>query len=267
MPISTKQIKEFDQLGFLSIPGAFSTANVEVLTKNLAEISKTNHPGHILEAHGQSYRAFHGCHLYNEVFADLVNHPLLVNTSKQLLRDDVYLHQLKINNKSAFSGESWPWHQDFIYWHKEDGMPEANVLSVMIYLDDVTEFNGPLFFVPGSHQLGCIDVNPNPSSDPGWEGDVSAQLKYQVMNQLVKKEVDARGMYSAKGPAGTAVWFHGNLVHGSPPNMSPCSRRIAILTYNAVSNKPINQGQLRPEFLNARNREPLEGRLSNWFKK
>ena len=39
-----------------------------------------------------------------------------------------------------------------------------------------------------------------------------------------------------KGGPGSAIFFHGTLVHGSPPNMSPWDRQIIYVTYNAVSN-------------------------------
>ena len=41
----------------------------------------------------------------------------------------------------------------------EDGVPEPHALNLHVFLDDVTEFNGPLYFIPGSHRRG-----PAPSS-------------------------------------------------------------------------------------------------------
>ena len=254
MNLSAPEISSFKELGYLSQDGLFDNQSIQYLNEALEKISNEIHPGHVLEDHGKSYRALHGCHLYDQAFHELVHHPKLVNAAKQILDGDIYLHQLKINIKAAFSGEIWPWHQDYIFWRNEDGMPSDDVLSVMIFLDDVTEFNGPLFFIPKSHHLGCIEVSPSKESPEGWIGNVSASLKYQIDDVLIKDQADQHGMYLAKGGKGTAVWFHGNLIHGSPPNISPYARKIAILTYNPIRNAPDPASpKKRPEFLNARN--------------
>jgi ectoine hydroxylase len=254
MNLSAAMLNSFNEFGYLSQEGLFEPNSIQFLNEALEKILNEVHPGHVLEEHGKSYRALHGCHLYDQTFKELVHHPKLVNSAKQMLGEDVYLHQLKINIKAAFSGEIWPWHQDYIFWRNEDSMPSADVLSVMIFLDDVTEFNGPLFFIPKSHHLGCIEVTASKESPEGWLGNVSANLKYQIDDQLIKEQTDQHGMYSAKGKKGTAVWFHGNLIHGSPPNISPYARKIAILTYNPIRNTPDPSiPKKRPEFLNARN--------------
>ena len=56
----------------------------------------------------------------------------------------IYIRHFKINTKQAFKGDVWPWHQDYSYWKKEDGMPTARVLNIAIFLDEVNEFNGTL---------------------------------------------------------------------------------------------------------------------------
>ena len=203
-------------------------------------------------------RAFHGCHFYSDVYDNLIRKPELLNTARSLLNDEVYIHQLKVNLKQAFSGEMWPWHQDYIFWRNEDKVPTNRIVSVMIFLDDITEFNGPLFFIPGSHHQGCIEPEIPDDAPEGWEGNVSASLTYQVSDALVTKLVEQGGMFSAKGKKGTAVWFDGNLVHASPANISPHQRRIAILTYNAVSNAPKEKSPSnRPDFLNAKDHRAL----------
>jgi ectoine hydroxylase len=93
----------------------------------------------------------------------------------------------------------------------------------------------------------------------GWEGDVSSSLTYQVSEQQITSLVEQGGLFSAKGKKGTTLWFDGNLVHASPANISPMQRRVLIVTYNAVSNAPLelNYSQ-RPAFLNGRDRSPLK---------
>ena len=55
------------------------------------------------------------------------------------------------------------------------------------------------------------------------------------------------GIVAPTGKPGGVLMFHGNLVHGSAPNITPYPRKIVYLTLNAVSNhirKPT-----RPEWI------------------
>ena len=245
--------------GFLVQSRLLSISAVDNLLNRISQFEQQSLPGHVLEQHGKSYRAFHGCHLYDEDFDALTRLPEMLVPARQILKDDVYIHQLKVNLKQAFSGEMWPWHQDYIYWRNEDQIPTDAIVSVMIFLDDITEFNGPLFFIPGSHLAGCIDSPKSTESPAGWEGNVSASLTYQVAHAQVQQLVEQGGLFSVTGKKGTAVWFHGNLVHASQANISPHSRRLVILTYNAISNTPISSDHpQRPAFLNGRDRQALK---------
>ena len=83
-----------------------------------------------------------------------------MEAAQRILQDEVYVHQFKVNAKLAFRGEVWEWHQDYIFWRNEDGMPTDNVVTLALFLDEVNEFNGPLLFVPGSHKLDILPHRP-----------------------------------------------------------------------------------------------------------
>ena len=258
MTLTPQQIAAYERDGYFVQQNALSQAAAENLLACTMAFQNQMRPGHVLEKDGKTHRAFHGCHLYDDTYSALICAPQFLTPAQQLLNDDVYIHQLKVNVKQPFSGEMWPWHQDYIYWRNEDNIPSANIASVMIFLYDINEFNGPLFLIPGSHTIGCVDAPKAEDAPKGWEGNVSASLTYQIDAPLVTRLVSKGGLFSATGKRGTAVWFHGNLVHASPPNISPYNRRIVILTYNAVKNIPTIQPKvLRPEFLNGRDYRPL----------
>ncbi len=258
MQLNKHELDSYIENGFLVQPELLSSQEIQKLVDCLSDFSKSPQPGHVLEKNSTIYRAFHGCHLYSDIYDALIRKPEFLCPARQILENDVYIHQLKVNLKQAFSGELWPWHQDYIYWRNEDKVPTNSIVSVMIFLDDNTEFNGALYFIPGSQKAGCIDSQKASDSPEGWEGNVSASLTYQVSQEDVTTLVEKGGLFSATGKKGTAVWFDGNLVHASPPNISPFQRRIVILTYNAVSNAP-HDGNIsrRPAFLNAPDRRPL----------
>ena len=74
---------------------------------------------------------------------------------RRLLRDEVYLHQSRLNPKQGFgSGASWTWHQDFPPWHSIDGMPEPRCIMASVFVDDCTVAKSPLLILPGSHRRG-----------------------------------------------------------------------------------------------------------------
>ena len=92
-------------------------------------------------------RSVYGSHETNALFRRLCHDSRLVEPAMQLLDGPVYLHQLKVNAKLGMVGDVWEWHQDFIFWLREDGMPRPLALTAAVFMDDVNEFNGPLLFI------------------------------------------------------------------------------------------------------------------------
>jgi ectoine hydroxylase len=199
------------------------------------------------------------------VFRRLVRHPTLLQPALQILQSEVYVYQFKINFKVAMGGDTWKWHQDFIFWNKEDGLPEPRVMNMSVFLDEVTEFNGPMMFVPGSHKLGLIepdalavaDERSNNVEGADWTSHVSVDLKYSLKRELLADLVARNGLVAPKGPAGSLLLFDSNLFHASASNLSPFNRTVIIVTYNTTANQP-RLGNERPEFLVSRQSTPLE---------
>lgn len=71
------------------------------------------------------------------------------------------------------------------------------------------------------------------------------------------RAIAAHGIAAPKGPAGSILFFDGNVVHGSAPNLSPFNRMLALVTYNAVSNTPPLREKPRPKFLCSRDFTPI----------
>jgi ectoine hydroxylase len=165
----------------------------------------------------------------------------------QLFGEDVYMHQFKINGKMAFDGDVWQWHQDYGTWKNDDLMPEARAMNVAIFLDEVTEFNGPLMFIPGSHKRGVIEASHDTSttSYPLWTID----------HGTIMKLVERGGLVAPKGPAGSMILFHSCLVHASTSNLSPWNRVSVYLSLCAVSNH-IRRFK-RPEYIAHRDFAPI----------
>ena len=171
-----------------------------------------------------------------------------MNPVKQLLGGDVYMHQFKINAKAAFNGDVWQWHQDFGTWHRDDEMPEPRAMNIALFLEDVTEFNGALMFIPRSHKAGVIEAGHDlkTTSYPLWTIDA----------ETITRLVDEGGIIAPKGKAGSVIMFNSNLVHGSPSNMSPFDRTIVYLSLCHVDNH-IRRFK-RAEWIAHRDFKPIE---------
>jgi ectoine hydroxylase-related dioxygenase (phytanoyl-CoA dioxygenase family) len=253
--LTEEQIKQFNQDGFILLPGLFDEAELTVLRDALPEVFSEEGPHRILEAGTGVVRGVHGVHETHHLFRTLVRLPRLVGAARQLLKDEVYVHQFKINAKMALIGEVWEWHQDFRFWRDEDGMPSARALTAAIFMDPVDEFNGPLMLVPGSHKDGVLDATSLPGSE--WNDSFTAKLKYTITPESLAAVVADRGIVAPKGAAGSVLLFHSNILHGSAQNMSPVHRRIVLVSYNSVRNRLRDVPNPRPDFVASRNFEPI----------
>ena len=247
MRLSQSQCQCFEDQGFLVLPELFSAAEVAALRGAMDELFAEDSPANVPEAGSDVVRTAMGLHLRHPLFARLVRDPRLVEPARQLRGDDLYVQQVKINVKAAFEGDRWQWHYDFATHHGDDGVPEPLALNLHVFLDDVSHYNGPLYFLPGSHREGPARAwhDTTTTSYPLWV----------VERETVARHANARGIEAATGPAGTALIFGDLLVHGSPPNMSPWDRAIFSLILNPVSNA--YRSTQRPEFKHHRDLAPV----------
>jgi len=267
--LTLEQLNNYSNNGFLLIENVFQPKELDFISEAInnsidnQESSQKCLEGLVLERDQKAIRTLNGLHLEHEFFAQLCYHPRLLLRAQQLIHDNnLYIHQFKINFKEAFTGDVWEWHQDYIYWLKGDGMPEPKALSVAILLDDVTEFNGPLMLIPGSHKLGIINVLPqeedeSTSNQPSWISNVSAKLKYPAPKEIVAQSIKEGGLVAPKAPRGSILFFDCNILHASTSNLSPFSRRVILITYNPISNVDHHFSQPRPNFLASRDFTPI----------
>ena len=233
MKLTPEQIHTFDEQGYVFFPNCFSEDEVAVLRSEADAILRTNRQEVWREKTGAPRTAF-AAHTYNEAFRLMAHHPRLVEPLEQLFGEGVYVHQFKINAKAAFEGDVWQWHQDYGTWARDDGMPEPRAMNISIFLDEVLPFNGPLMLIPKSHKHGTLAAGHDKSttSYPLWT------LDQDTVTRLCSEAAPPGGVgiVAPTGKPGSVLMFHGNLVHASPPNITPYPRKIVYLTLCAVSN-------------------------------
>ena len=227
MKLDRDQLEKFHTEGFLLLPDCFSSGESYKLLQEANKVYQMDRQEVVREKSGVARTAF-AAHTYNEGFRRLGAHPRLINPVMQLLGEEVYIHQYKVNAKAAFDGEVWQWHQDFGTWHRDDEMPEPRAMNIAIYLEEVTAANGPLLFIPRSHANGTLPA--------GHDIETTSYPLWTLDRETVTRLADEGGIEAPVGKAGSVVLFHSNLVHASPPNISPFGRTIVYLSLCAVSN-------------------------------
>jgi len=253
MKLNAEQLAQFDRDGYLFFPGLFTTEETQNLTAAVPELYSRREDYNVREKGKDAVRTNFAAHMYSEPFARLARHPRMIKPVESLLGEKLYRHQFKINGKMAFEGDVWQWHQDYGTWLNDDHMPTERAMNIAIFLDDVTEHNGPLMLIPGSHKKGVIEARHDltTTSYPLWT--VDNNLIRQLVQRAGGKE---GGIVSPKGPAGSMILFHSCLVHASGSNLSPFDRVSVYLSLCAVSNHI--RRHKRPEYIAHRDFTPID---------
>ncbi|MDB5955216.1 phytanoyl-CoA dioxygenase family protein [Ramlibacter sp.] len=252
MRLTQAQREQFDRDGYLFFPGLFTPAEARTLVAAVPALYARREAFNVREKDSDTVRTNFAAHLYSAPFARLARHPRMVQPVTELLDEEVYMHQFKINGKMAFEGDVWQWHQDYGTWLNDDLMPTERAMNVAVFLDDVNEYNGPLMFIPGSHRKGVVEARHDltTTSYPLWTIDDG------VIAKLVERAGGKEGgIVSPKGPAGSMIVFHSCLVHASSSNLSPWNRVSVYLSLCAVSNH-IRRCK-RPEYIAHRDFTPI----------
>ena len=150
---------------------------------------------------------------YSEVFRDLAQHPKLISVVQELIgTDDLLLFRSTLMFKPAFHGSSHGLHQDSAYWP----MDPPSLVTVSIALNNATVENGCFKVIPRSHLWGM----------QSW-----GHIARQQGAELTDREDVAEQQMDVPLSAGSALFFHSLMVHGSGPNATPHPRNTALYAY------------------------------------
>ena len=117
--------------------------------------------------------------------------------------------------KPAHHGGVVAWHQDYSYWTRTGPIQH---LTCWTGLDDATEENGCLQYIPGSHRWNLLNKT-------ALAGDMEGL--YEHLDAGQRRAFDNKVAIEMK--AGYGTFHHPLLVHGSYANHSPRSRRAFVL--------------------------------------
>lgn len=155
----------------------------------------------------------------HEVYDQALRHQGILDRVEQLIGPGVRRNNTKLNMKEPAHGSAVEWHQDWAFYpHTND-----DVLAVGVCLDDMTEENGCMLMVPGSHKGELYSHHENgvfvgAVSEPDFEPGETAKC-------LVK--------------AGGITIHHARTLHASTPNHSADPRRLLLFEYCSLDSWPL----------------------------
>jgi ectoine hydroxylase-related dioxygenase (phytanoyl-CoA dioxygenase family) len=140
----------------------------------------------------------------------------IVDMVADLVGPNVKFHHCKLNIKLPGMETRVEWHQD----HAFDPHTNDDMLTVLLMLDDMSEDNGCLRVVPGSHR----GERYSHYQDERFTGNIDKSLWERMDRDAVP----------IVGRAGDVCFMHTWAIHGGEPNRSQTSRRLLICDYHAA---------------------------------
>jgi ectoine hydroxylase-related dioxygenase (phytanoyl-CoA dioxygenase family) len=237
------ELKQYDELGFFIREQVFSEDEIEAMQEGaenvhaqILEAASRPDVDPIDQVDNQKYQSVLGSKIKwewkDELRAVRSMEPTgHLDSRLENVIDDPRLHQpvASINgckSLSVFSdklnvkrpgGAPFPWHQEGLYWqHGAEDL--ASLVSTLTYLDDATKANGCLWVIPSSHKQG----NLKGLCDRGVLGALYTDITV-LDREAVPVELSA----------GSVLYFHRDLVHGSQTNCTASSRRVFVVAYQA----------------------------------
>ncbi len=160
---------------------------------------------------------------FHETYWEFASTGPFVDIAEDLLGSNIKFHHSKLNFKWGGGGEAVKWHQDIQFW------PHTNydVLTIGVYLSDVTDDMAPMGIIPKSHSQELFDLY---DQNETWTGHIREE-------DLHLLDIDSAEYLS--GPAGTVTVHNCRAIHGSPPNASALPRPLLLCAYSAADAIPI----------------------------
>lgn len=210
----------YDQDGVIRVRKLFDADRMTeikaALDRYIQEIAPTLATSDVtFEADGQHVRNLWRMEKHDAFFAALAKEASLLEQVGVLLNGEPVLLGVETFSKPARVGSGVPPHQDNAYFCQTP----ADVLTVWIAVDAVTDANGPVFYARGSHKLGMLPHKPS-------------GVKGNSMGLASAFEKD--NIFSGTLDPGDALIHHCQTIHYSAPNRTDHARCGLLCVYRAA---------------------------------
>jgi ectoine hydroxylase-related dioxygenase (phytanoyl-CoA dioxygenase family) len=218
--LSKEQIEFFKENGYLSGIKILDARQIEVLREELNKMINGNKYFYEFKSNESADPTkvlFHalGAWRIGAGFHDILWSPAFRMAAYQLLGGTYRHFHDQLFCKPAGHGGVVAWHQDYSYWTWTKPMKH---LTCWIGLDDASEENGCLYYIPKSHNWGLLPIT-------GLAGEMDAVCK--ILDDEQRKQFDARVPNVLK--MGYASFHHPLMMHGSYENRSERQRRATVI--------------------------------------
>lgn len=230
--LSQEQIDQFWRDGVLTVENAVTTDQLTALRTEFAHwISESKshaddygetldgrarfdlEPGHSAEK--PALRRVQSPEEISDVFRDIMRNARTVDMVADLLGPNLRFHHGKVNSKQPGAATKVKFHQDFPF----QPMTNDDLITALLFVDDVTLENGPLEVVPGTHK--------GPLFSHWHDGQFTGAVSDAVLAEHTPN------IEKCAGKAGSVCLMHSSLLHGSAPNLSDRPRTLYIASYYA----------------------------------
>ena len=148
----------------------------------------------------------------------LVHDDRVLDAVERILGPNLLLWSSSFFLKASQSADFVSWHQDLTYW----GLEGTDQVSAWMALSPITEANGCMRFVPGSHRR-AIETHR----------DTFAEENQLTRGQVLAVDIDESQAVPVTLAPGELSLHHGHLFHASGPNTTDAWRIGITMIYLA----------------------------------
>lgn len=198
-------------------------------------------PGHTREK--PALRRVQSPEEVSDVYVNVMRKARMADVVAELIGPSIRFHHGKVNSKLPGAATKVKFHQDFPF----QPMTNDDLITALLFVDDVTLENGPLEVVPGSHKGPLYTLWHNGT----FTGAVADEVVEAHKDNIVK----------CTGKAGSVCLMHSSLLHGSAPNLSDGPRTLYIVTYYAEDALELSENHLPSKYTHEVVRGEASGRV------
>ena len=193
---------EFKKNGYVFMKDFFSKSEIESLIANIKEASAEKTGDDVLD---KGNLKFHALLMHrSEKLRAFISQTKIIDFLKKFAGPDIWVRWDQAVEKSPGAG-TFPWHQDNQYSQLKDAH-----FQFWVSLTTMTENNGGLWVVPGSHK---------------------GVLPYENIDNHVVYKGDAKDQVFISAEPGDVVLFSSFLLHSTTPNTTQDSRWAYVIEY------------------------------------
>tara|TARA_E500000178_G_C17029321_1_gene759707 strand:+ start:1409 stop:2188 length:780 start_codon:yes stop_codon:yes gene_type:complete len=215
----------FKKNGFVLVKNLIDKKDLKLISKRLDYLSKMQKNGRGLSEPGTKKALIHSIH-HDIILKKIIQNKNWFNEISCLLlkSENIYTWNAKSNLKKRWIGSVEYYHQDYIYW-KGLGFKSSNMLNCMIFIDDHSHYNAGLWVFPKTHKKmfkheKFLNIN--------------SLQKYFVSPKILDKLNLKEPAIPIQAKAGSCLFFHSKLIHGSSHNISSKNRRILLYDISSL---------------------------------